>query len=68
MIPFLKKLGTKALSVFTGVLLRLVTLLSLVCTVLCCALFIYGLFIQSIFYCVSCVIGGAVFTWINKQT
>lgn len=68
MLQILKNIGTTVLKFITGTAQRLLILLSLMIAVMCCISFIYGLLYHSEFYVVSSVVGGAVFTWINKQT
>lgn len=68
MLSLIQKFGTVVLSKLTGLLLRLLTLLSLFITVLGCISFLYGIYAEKSFYCIFGLLGTLVFTYVNKQT
>lgn len=68
MLPYIKRIMTSILSFFTGALMRLLILLSLLIPVVCCIVFLYGLCIHSDFYCLFSLLGAVAFVYVNKQT
>ena len=64
----LERVVTLLLKIFTGTLQRALVVLSLLISVMCCILFIYGLYAHSSFYCFFSVVGAVAFVYINKQT
>ena len=68
MLSKLQRLGQHLIRAITGLLNRLLVFLSLLITVLGCVSFIYGLYSESIFYCIFGVVGSIAFVYVNKQT
>lgn len=64
----LEKVVTLILKIFTGTLQRALVVLSLFISVMCCVLFIYGLYAHSTFYCFFSIVGVLSFVYVNKQT
>lgn len=64
----LEGVATLTLKLITGFLQRSLVIMSLFISVLSCALFVYGLYIHSSFYCFFSIVGAVAFVYINKQT
>lgn len=68
MLSYIKRIGVYILKFFTGLLMRLLTLLSLLIPVVCCVVFLYGLYAHSNFYSLFSILGAVAFVYVNKQT
>lgn len=72
MLTALKRVSEKVvialLKFISGLLQRALVVLTLFIAVLCCAIFLYGLYSHSIFYCAFSCVGEVVFVYVNKQT